>query len=192
MAADGKRTCCCSLLITIFLVVIYWLGHHINLPFVDKGYFSSIDGSGERFKINVFILGLVPFFTGFILVELFSLLIAKRGQTGPDEAQSGGYSNKHSAQCIPITATCRCDGEYDKSSGWNLAGSESWLVLPSVNVPDPDGRRCFYLPYSPPDIPAGKCQRILYSDRFRYPVSRHPAVYIRPQDCPVDGNVPFY
>ena len=67
MDGSGKRACAYSLLVTVFLVGIYWLGKSINLPFVDSMRIGV--------PISIFALGYTPLITGFILVELFSLII---------------------------------------------------------------------------------------------------------------------
>jgi SecY translocase len=59
------------LLVTILLLGLYVAGHFVTLPFVDPGNaFSSFWWA----NMSPLVLGLTPLLTGFILVELFSLV----------------------------------------------------------------------------------------------------------------------
>lgn len=63
------------LLLTIVLLALYALGRQVPLPLVDGealAEFARYSGSIE--KVSILALGIHPLITGFILVELFSLL----------------------------------------------------------------------------------------------------------------------
>lgn len=76
MKTNGKRTCYYSILTTALLVGLYWLGYFIILPGVDSAYFSSISKiAASRSNVSVFTLGYLPFLNGFIIVEIFSLIV---------------------------------------------------------------------------------------------------------------------
>jgi preprotein translocase subunit SecY len=76
MTTSGKRKCYYSLLITLFLLGIYWLGNSINLPSINSSYLSSMSQFYEReVKVSIFALGFAPFLTGFVVVEIFSLIV---------------------------------------------------------------------------------------------------------------------
>jgi hypothetical protein len=76
METSGKRICCYSLLMTALLAGIYQLGHGIPLPGINSEYFSPIDGFATgTATISIFSLGYAPFLAGFVLVEIFSLIL---------------------------------------------------------------------------------------------------------------------
>jgi preprotein translocase subunit SecY len=102
MTAHGKKTCYYSLLITALFVGLYWLGKNVILPGVDSAYFSSINKFASSSGIvNIFSLGYSPFIAGFIIVEIFSLIIpmGRRMRRG---GQNGRAKLNRAAMSISI------------------------------------------------------------------------------------------
>jgi SecY len=63
------------LLLTVFLLALYVLGQRVPLPLIDGKAFAEFSGySGALDKVSVLALGINPLITGFLLVELFSLI----------------------------------------------------------------------------------------------------------------------
>lgn len=63
------------LLLTIFLLGLYLLGQRVPLPLIDGEAFAEfLRHSGAVDKVSVLALGINPLITGFLLVELFSLI----------------------------------------------------------------------------------------------------------------------
>jgi SecY/Putative prokaryotic signal transducing protein len=58
------------LLLTLALLALYHFGHRLPLPLV-QGRFEELPGLASR--INLLTFGFTPLFTGFLLVELFSV-----------------------------------------------------------------------------------------------------------------------
>ena len=58
------------LLLTLALLALYHFGHRLPLPLV-QGRFEELPGLASR--INLLSFGFMPLFTGFLLVELFSV-----------------------------------------------------------------------------------------------------------------------
>jgi preprotein translocase subunit SecY len=76
MTTRGEKSCYASLLITLLLAGIFWLGTYISLPFVNSSFFlaaGEFDEGGTR--TSVFMLGIAPFAAGFVIVEILSLII---------------------------------------------------------------------------------------------------------------------
>ncbi|MEA2604031.1 MAG: preprotein translocase subunit SecY [Acidobacteriota bacterium] len=57
-------------LLTLVLLALYHFGHRLPLPLV-QGHFEELPGLASR--INLLRFGFTPLFTGFLLVELFSV-----------------------------------------------------------------------------------------------------------------------
>jgi hypothetical protein len=64
-AAYGRQ-----LAVTLVLLALYWHGPSVGLPFVDRAALPGFD----RNVLSILALDLTPLLTGFLLVELFSLL----------------------------------------------------------------------------------------------------------------------
>jgi len=58
------------LLLTLALLALYYFGHRLPLPLVS-GRFEELPGLASR--VNLLAFGFTPLFTGFLLVELFSV-----------------------------------------------------------------------------------------------------------------------
>ncbi|HEV8582952.1 MAG TPA: hypothetical protein VGX68_28125 [Thermoanaerobaculia bacterium] len=57
--------------VTMLALGLYWFGHRVPLPSVDEKAFLS---TFRNMDMSILMLGLNPLLTGFVLVELFSLL----------------------------------------------------------------------------------------------------------------------
>ena len=76
--------------LTLFLVLLYRLGIYISIPFINysaiKEYFKVYEYFSDGFieRISIFALGLMPYVSAYILVEILSLFIPplKRLRTG--------------------------------------------------------------------------------------------------------------
>lgn len=63
------------LLLTVFLLALYLLGQRVPLPLIDGEAFAEFSRySGALDKVSVLALGINPLITGFLVVELFSLI----------------------------------------------------------------------------------------------------------------------
>jgi preprotein translocase subunit SecY len=68
------------LLVTIILIAVYRLGSMVPIPFLDtagrKAPFGiSIPHSLLDGQLSIFMLGIMPYVSAYILVEIFSLFI---------------------------------------------------------------------------------------------------------------------
>lgn len=76
MASNGMRTCGYSLLITAVLLALYGYGHTIKLPGIDYSVLAGITGYENTVgTVSIFILGIMPFVLGFIVVEILSMIL---------------------------------------------------------------------------------------------------------------------
>ena len=86
--SDFNRATC----VTIFLIVIYLLCFQISIPFLNtdalREYYRLIDlqdsGDAVAYRFSIFSLGIIPYVSAYVLVELFSLFLAplKKLRTG--------------------------------------------------------------------------------------------------------------
>lgn len=60
-----------QLVVTLVLLALYWQGQSVGLPFLDRGAFLGFE---RRDLLSILALNLNPLITGFVLVELFSLV----------------------------------------------------------------------------------------------------------------------
>ena len=75
-----KREFLRPLLITIILIAVYRLGILLPIPFLDaEGIKQQFDSSNPSFALqgdlSIFMLGIMPYVSAYILVEIFSLFI---------------------------------------------------------------------------------------------------------------------
>jgi preprotein translocase subunit SecY len=61
--------------LTIVLVVVYRLGLQISIPFVLEGTLHEFFQNSSYHRISIFALGLMPYVSAYILVEIVSLFI---------------------------------------------------------------------------------------------------------------------
>ena len=61
--------------LTIVLVVVYRLGIQISIPFVYEGTLQEFFKNSSFHRISIFALGLMPYISAYILVEVLSLFI---------------------------------------------------------------------------------------------------------------------
>lgn len=89
MTTRGKRTCHCSLLITVLLVGLYRLGLGIPLSGVNRASLASMF-TGNEGTVGIFSLRYSPFLTGFIVVEIYSLIlpVGRRMRHGGGEGRA--------------------------------------------------------------------------------------------------------
>jgi SecY len=72
----GRETWWRQLVVTLVGLVLYWLGESVPLPFLDREAVASFQEAADLGlgRLSILALGVAPLLTGFILVELFSLL----------------------------------------------------------------------------------------------------------------------
>jgi len=64
-----------SVIITVLLITIYRLGTQVPLPFIDNQALMDFFKSQRLVHISVFELGITPYLSAYVLVEIFSLFV---------------------------------------------------------------------------------------------------------------------
>ena len=95
-----------SVCITIFLILVYRLGFKIQIPFLNEDLlneFLKIQGifdSQATGRYSIFSLGLMPYFSAFVLVEIFSLFLPFL-----NKFRSGDYEGRRKLKQIALILT---------------------------------------------------------------------------------------
>jgi hypothetical protein len=97
--------------VTILLLGLYWFAYRVPLPFIDQEAFleASLLVSMPM-QMTILALGLTPLLTGFILVELFSLLTSPGRRLRKAGAAGRGRLNRAGLMTSLILAAIQAAG----------------------------------------------------------------------------------
>ena len=121
---------------TLLLLVVYRLGAHLPIPFLDTDALAahnlgfSVRSSGDSESFSVLMLGLMPYVSAYVLVELLSLVVPflKRFRQG---GLAGRRSLKRIALVLALLlAVVQARSIIQSLEGWVLDGARP--VLSSV------------------------------------------------------------
>lgn len=96
----------CATLVSILLISIYRLGIQISIPFLNEDAFKEYFGIYKYFdsnsagRLSIFSLGIMPYVSAYVLVEIFSLFIPPLKQF-----RKGGFRGRRRLKQIALTLT---------------------------------------------------------------------------------------
>ena len=88
-------------MLTIMLMVIYRLGLQISIPFVNQGGLDELFQNSSSPRISIFALGLMPYVSAYILVEISSLIIPALKRLRKGDVR-GRRRLKQTALCLAL------------------------------------------------------------------------------------------
>jgi len=131
MMQPGQKTCYYSILITLLLVGVYWLGHGITLPGMDIENLSRALNISTKISknLNIFTLGYAPFLSSFFIVEIFSLILPA-GRRMRKEGRYGRVRLTRAAMGLSV-AVCIFQSLLTASAMENLDAVGGYVIVPN-------------------------------------------------------------
>ena len=125
------------LLVTIILIVVYRLGFLVPIPFLDIEGIKDQFGTSSTYNpmnghFSIFMLGIMPYVSAYILVELFSLFTPPLKKMRSGDIEGRKKLKRISLVLSLILAVYQAIGIISGLQGWNLSNGKAILNVSTV------------------------------------------------------------
>jgi SecY translocase/putative signal transducing protein len=130
------------LLLTLFLLALYWFAHQVPLPFVDRSAVLELSNAyhvpGTVESAGILALGIVPLVTGFFLVEIFALVttpgrrLRKGGTAGRAKLNRAALIVSLAVSAVQAIGISLFLKSASSPGGAPLLSYQGWLATPAL------------------------------------------------------------
>lgn len=117
---------------TVGLLALYHALRYIPLPIFDFSGLEALRDTGLFGRANILSLGIVPFISGFLLVELFSLLTPWGRSAREDGARGRRKLNRWALACSLVVCVSQAFAMLYSLEALTTPGGQSFVASPGI------------------------------------------------------------